>query len=543
MKEKFFLGDIGSTGQVSGILRFYVHPEEKEIKDSDIQPKVEEKLWQKVRRQVTNELKKEIRYLSQKKNPQANEAVSVIKTHILALKDPMVSQEIHNKIFQEMKSARRAIVEVFSELMHSLQKLPDLLFQEKARDVEDIKKRLLFYIEQNPPNFQNYAGCIVYAPSLLPGELITLARAGVKGFVLEQSSPTAHELIVARALGLPLLYGIRDKLDREYEGKFAFLDAYGGKLYFNGPKEKEPIIVAFQKQKSVPFQVKLFLNLAFPEELHNFREYLSFGVGLFRSELYFLEKGRIPSLSEQKDLYSEILAHFKNKYFYFRLFDLSQDKKFFSDEKIPLNLRSVRYLEKNPEILEIQLKALAFAYKKTQAKLVIVIPMVTFSEEIDFVNKIVIKNFQEQIPLSVMLEHPAACEMIPFWKNKVHSFHLGTNDLLQFYTATDRHSPLENELLYLIHPANLILLNNIMKKVGKKKVFHCGEYLQEKGFLALLLAIGYRYFSVSPSLLNLFLDNLNQISLKKATNILKKLVAAKSQKEQLGFYQNLISSS
>ncbi|MCS6984362.1 MAG: PEP-utilizing enzyme [Leptospiraceae bacterium] len=538
---KVILAHIGCSGFVTGRLLFYKGESSFQRPALAEPPEVEDKRWQTARRHVSAELKRQIRYLRNNDNPQARAAVGVIETHLMALADPVVSREIEWKIYQEKKSAPHAIAEVFEQFIQSLKKIPDLLIQEKARDVEDIKSRLLSCFQQEKKPASAFEGALVYASSLLPGELIELARAGARGFILEQSSPTAHELIVARALEKPLLYGIEQPLSQELEGKTVTLDALHGRLYLYPTKGKAAQIPSLVPPNKIKRGFGVFLNLSLPEELKAIEASPVRQVGLFRSEIFFLEKDKYPSFKEQEEFYREMMAPFSGQLFYFRLFDISQDKKFHRDEKIPLSERSIRYLIKNPDILKTQLKALVRAHERVRCQLVILIPMVSFTEEILFVKKILAKLTSEEIPIAAMLETPASCHMLPFWKNLVYSYNIGTNDLFQFHTGTERHSSDEKSLGYLLHQGNLSLLESLQRQSHGKKVIHCGELLSRRGWLSLLVAMGFRDFSINVAQLPYLLQHLDQIDIDKAKKSLKAICQTDSLKNRIELYLELNS--
>ncbi len=517
---------IGSPGLVTGQITFYREDHLAELTSNAESAEAEERRWRQAEQAATRELERQKKALKKSTSDEASAAISVINSHILALHDPMVREEIHKKIHRENMPAARAVSEVFEQLIHSFRKLPDLLFQEKARDIEDIRSRLLSWVTRRKPSRLSNCSEIIFTDSVLPGQVLRLARAGVKGIIVRHASPTSHELIIAKALGIPFLYHPEYEPEIPPGGTSAILDANCGKLILHPATLPVTSAKKYQPRKMTENiaikDFRLYLNLSLPEELPAAIRNPVAGVGLFRSELPFLGQTTLPSYEKQVQVYTRMMSPFKGKPFNFRLFDLGEDKQLNPRSKF-MELRSIRRLLQEPELLCTQLKALLAAQEQARTRLTILIPFVTLTEELLAVKKILATLKAPRIPIAAMIETPAAVAMVPFWNKIVSAYSVGSNDLIQFLTATRRNDDRLPEYSDPLQEANFEALENILSRAGSRAVTICGELAAQPGWLELLLALGYRKFSVSTDRVQDLQYRAASVDLARSQTILKEI--------------------
>ncbi len=464
--------------------------------------------------------------LSSYNNLASEDARMIMESHLLTLKDPMFINNMQEKISLGMR-AEEAVNLVADEYISVFSGMEEEVFRDKRRDIEDIKIRLSSQLgasvrQDLPPGTD-----IVWAVTLRPQQVIYLHRKGIRGIILNRAAENSHEIILMKALQIPSLFNVpyRPRLSKG-ETIPAALDAEKGTIYLN-PEEKileevesrrihiqEEIERRTDQKKIIHTasgeEIKISMNLDLLEELKGSNLNTIAGVGLFRTEFLLLAN---PHLSEyeQVEYYTRVFSSFPEDDVVIRLFDIGGDKNFFktdrqSDENF-LGLRSIRYLLKDSDLLKTQIRAILKANKGNNA--VILLPMISIVEEVERIRAILTDSTKElNVPyprIGVLVETPAAIDLMPFMNPLVDFYSVGTNDLLQYNTAADRTM---NQLSYIYHPLHEGLWNSLERILanaqktenGKKiPVSICGELPSRPEYLSMAIGLGYRNFSIRPS--------------------------------------------
>jgi len=255
--------------------------------------------------------------------------------------------------------------------------------------------------------------------------------------------------------------------------------------------------------------VAVLANAGFPIELRAAREFGADGIGLLRTEFYFLSQSAWPTLDEQVAVYRRALRAAPPGPVVVRLLDAGGDKALPymepTDEPNPiLGLRSVRLLLAHPEVLRTQLEALLRAASDERADLRLLVPLVTAAWELtavrDMLDDAVRRHDVAPRPLGMMVEAPSVLYQVEDLAALVDFVSIGTNDLTQYLLAVDRDNELVRHYYSPYHPAVVRALADLQDRliaVGKPASV-CGEHAgQPLGALA-LLALGFRSLSVRP---------------------------------------------
>jgi phosphoenolpyruvate-protein kinase (PTS system EI component) len=245
-------------------------------------------------------------------------------------------------------------------------------------------------------------------------------------------------------------------------------------------------------------------NVSSQEDVQRAVEAGAEGIGLFRTESFFLAARTLPTMEEFAAYLESCLEPLQGKPANLRLLDIGGDKNVpytgLPGELNPsLGRRGIRLLFAFPALLDIQIEAMLLVSRTREVR--ILVPMVTFPEEMVRVrSRIEAAAAKRRIPvppIGAMLETPAAALATAALCRSADFLCVGTNDLTQYVMAADRESALVNEYFQDAHPVILGLLKAILKEAGATPVTLCGELAAKTESLARVLETGIRSLSVA----------------------------------------------
>lgn len=562
--ETVFLGTCGYPGVAIGILDPYLGKRGKnagggheEGYGGDFDADVEWGRTQKAFEASAGELKEKAARLDDVSgNAEGGGARQILESHIMILEDPDFQERIRAKIDNKGMGCMAAVDDAVDEIIAIFQSQESPVFREKAHDMNDIRWSLHYHLE-SMKNRSDLSGHIVWAASLTPHQVFELKDKRVAAIAIKNSSASSHDLILAAALQIPTIYNI-ELPPRYMDGKTAvILDSHEGRLIVGA---KEETLARYRKKSSgvseismgvanrklreeleaVPDivatacgeAVDLFANLEFADELQVLPKEKIGGIGLCRTEFLFHD---IFSCGEEKQrqIYSSIARYFSGQPVVFRLFDVTPEKTPLL-RTTPEGLCSIRYLLANKELLKTQIRALLGSMREAHSDVRILLPMVTLWEELEetaaIVEELARQEGTPQPKLGVMIETPAAVDLMETMNEVVDFYSVGTNDLLQFLTVSKRSMQSHGHIYDPLHESLFKSLERIVDHggAGAKSVTICGEIAGNPLYLPLLLALGFRSFSVSPHKLLESARTLRETRLEKARGGLAKLRSEKT---------------
>jgi len=379
-------------------------------------------------------------------------------------------------------------------------------------------------------------GCLPRGPILLvddgPGAARVLAvpPERLAGLVCTGGSTLSHGVIIAKALGIPVVVGVAGLEPADAEGhREAILDGHHGRLILDpGPevlaeydglaREERARTADLAKDRHLPARttdgvtVDLEANLALPDEVPMAKAAGARSVGLYRSEIPFLIRDAIPGEEEQGALYRALLESFAPQPVTIRALDIGSDKPLpCLNQREPnpaLGQRGIRLLLARPEVFLTQLRALLRA-NAGLGNLRLLLPMVTVPEEIRVARRLIDRACRETErvvpgdatpPLGIMVEVPAAALRVEEMAALADFISIGTNDLAQFVLAADRTNPGLGALCDPLYPAVLGMIALAFQGARRHgvPVNVCGEMAGDPLGALLLLGLGIDSFSVSP---------------------------------------------
>jgi phosphoenolpyruvate-protein phosphotransferase (PTS system enzyme I) len=461
----------------------------------------------------------------------------IFHAHLEMARDPGLLSEIEKLIRKKCYSPEFASSYVLGRRAKVLQNLDNHFLRERAADVFDLKKRILGRLlgERREELANLTTPVVVLAHNLTPGETARLNKDHnqfVLGFATEVGGPTSHTAIIAGALEIPAVVGVGNFLSDVSGGETVIIDGNHGEVIIDPDEEtKARYLDTQQRFRSVAqrlsalreltsetkdgVRIQLLGNIEFPEEVEHCTARGADGIGLYRTEFLFLEKGREPTEDDHFEAYSRVIAAFPDKPVVIRTLDLGADKAAGAYTPPPkeglnpvLGLRSIRLSLKNLPLFKTQLRAILRAAVEGDVR--IMFPLVSSLLELRHAKMVlsdVMEDLEEQglpfereIPVGMMVEVPAAVIMADEFAREVDFFSIGTNDLIQYTLAVDRADPAVASLYSSGDPSIVRLIRSVIEAGRRREisVTVCGQMSSEPIYLPLLVGLGLRQLSVTP---------------------------------------------
>jgi phosphoenolpyruvate-protein phosphotransferase (PTS system enzyme I) len=558
-KEEIYTGIGASRGIAIGMCYAFVKEQGehdfRKLEEKDVTEEVERFLA--ALRRSEKELKKIEKVTTRKLGKGYSD---LFQAQIMVLHDPVLVKAISNRILSEHKPAHVVIEEEFDQYVEKLKNSDELLFRERADDLQDIKDRIIRNLHIKKLHSWLPEGVIVVSYHLSPADVILLSRSNIKGFITDTGGKTSHISLICKSLNIPIVVGFGNLSQKVSTGMQMILDASTGKVIIN-PEEKT-LAYYTEKQRDekqiedkasltaeLPATTKcgvritFYANIDFKEELDTIKASGAEGVGLFRSENLFTDGTNTPRESLQYAYYREMADTINPMPIDIRLFDIGGDKLLYSPIKEPnpnLGWRGIRILIDIPDILEAQIRAIVRA--NTHGNIDILIPMIVSIDEIRQVRSVVDKAFAElekedpmieKPEVGAMIEVPAAVELIDEITRYVDFISIGTNDLTQYTLAVDRNNIIVQDLFDTFHPAIVRQLYRIISTAQKNRcrAMICGDMGSNPVALPFLLGCGLKRFSVVVSDIPNLKTQVSRYTLAETEELARKCIAFETASE------------
>ncbi|WP_343908865.1 phosphoenolpyruvate--protein phosphotransferase [Nocardioides aquiterrae] len=390
------------------------------------------------------------------------------------------------------------------------------LMAERVTDLRDIERRVIAQLvgEPEPGVGAPESPCVLVAEDLAPSDTAGLDPAVVQALVTERGGPTSHTAIIARQLAIPCVVGVAGATALA-NGTLLLVDGAAGTVETNAV-DAEARVAADAEQRAalatwegpgrtadgVP--VKILANVADGESARKAAGAPVQGVGLFRTELCFLNRKEEPSVEEQTSIYGQVLQPFgDDRYVVVRTLDAGSDKPVAfathdGEENPALGVRGLRLSFDNPGLLDRQLDAIAAATAETGTEAWVMAPMVaTVAEADEFAAKV----HDRGLKAGVMVEVPSAALLAHRMLQAVDFLSIGTNDLTQYTMAADR---MATDLAHLTDPwqpavLQLIAITAEAGRQARKPVGVCGEAAADPLLACVLVGMGVTSLSMAAA--------------------------------------------
>ncbi|SDC62072.1 phosphoenolpyruvate--protein phosphotransferase [Nocardioides lianchengensis] len=391
------------------------------------------------------------------------------------------------------------------------------LMAERVTDLRDIERRVTAHLvgEPEPGVPTPSEPSVLVAEDLAPSDTAGLDPALVLALVTERGGPTSHTAIIARQLGIPCVVGVGGAMELA-GGTPLLVDGTAGTIETDPDAAEAERKVAADRETRAALAawegpgrtadgagVKVLANVADGESSAHAAEAPVEGVGLFRTELCFLNRKDEPSVEEQAEIYAEVLRPFAGKYVVVRTLDAGSDKPVAfatheGEENPALGVRGLRLSFDNPELLERQLDGIAAAAESTGTETWVMAPMVaTVAEAQAFADQVRSRGLKA----GVMVEVPSAALLAHRMLEAVDFLSIGTNDLTQYAMAADR---MATDLAHLTDPwqpavLQLIAITAHAGQQAGKPVGVCGEAAADPLLAVALVGMGITSLSMAAA--------------------------------------------
>ncbi|MEF3108426.1 phosphoenolpyruvate--protein phosphotransferase [Raoultella sp. WB_B2P2-3] len=458
-----------------------------------------------------------------------DEIAKVYKAYLLMLQDEDYIAHIRENIFSAL-CAERAVIKETERLAGCLLKAKSAYLNQRVEDLRAIEKMLLNGLANKP--IAGLTGhpqkMIIAADELTPADTIVYQPEQLQGFITCGGGVTSHSVILAKELGIPAIVGVTMDIDRLVEGQSAIVDGDRGVIYVDPDaqciaKYQQLIAQSAQRKEALrrfvmaagatPANIAVCANITALSEAQNALEQYADGIGLVRTEFLYMNRDHFPDEEEQFQFYRSLAVLMAGKEIVIRTLDIGGDKQadyigIPAEENPFLGYRAVRYCLGNTEIFRQQLRAIVRASAFGRVK--ILIPMIATLEELQETKALIadIKQslsqqqiaYDENIPVGIMVETPAAAMLADVFASHCDFFSIGSNDLTQYITASDRNNSKVQHLYQPHHPAVLRAIKQVVDAAKKYliPVHVCGEIASNDKMLPFLIAAGVDELSVTP---------------------------------------------
>jgi phosphotransferase system enzyme I (PtsP) len=461
----------------------------------------------------------------------------VIETYKMFAYDEGWSRRINEAIDSGL-TAEAAIERVQQRTRMRMRQIDDPLLRDRMHDLEDLSNRLIRIVSGQMGTAAQMGGLrqdsILIARNLGPAELLEYDRRRLKGVVLEEGSLTAHVIIVARAMGVPVMGRVSDVRASIREGDLLLLDAAAGAVHVRPTQAVQDAFDAkleiSQKRRAnlaslrdlpavtkdgVP--IELMINAGLREDIAALDLTGARGIGLFRTEFQFLVSATLPSRDRQQRLYRDVLDAAGDRPVIFRTVDIGGDKALpymnvgdtAQEENPAMGWRALRLALEREGLLKVQARALMEA--AAGRTLNVMFPMVSEPWEYEAARDLFVgqrawlakhnKKLPAAIRYGAMLEVPGLLETLDLMLPHLDFLSVGTNDLTQFLFAADRAHPRLAERYDWLSPTVMRYLARVVRTVSGSKVALgvCGEMGGRPLEAMALLGVGIERLSITPA--------------------------------------------
>ncbi|MEG3073626.1 MAG: phosphoenolpyruvate--protein phosphotransferase [Ruthenibacterium sp.] len=462
----------------------------------------------------------------------SEEDADIFDIQAMMLSDTDFLSAVHSTIQNAALCAEYAIHTTGEAFAAQLRTLDDPFMRARADDILDAARRVQNILtNQHETALHSVGTRVVFATeTLLPSQAVQLDRSKICAFLTREGGPSSHASILARSLGIPTVTALGDDFDVLQDGARTMVDGETGAVVqcpdtqtITKFAQKMLQIVkeerALQSLKGLPattqagVRITLSANIALPDEARNALAHDAEGIGLFRSELLYLDANGFPEEDTLYNAYKTALLAMKGRRVLVRTLDIAEDKKVFCPDLPPetnpaLGARSIPLSLAHPEILKTQLRALLRA--SAFGNLGIVLPMVVSAEELRSVRALLHEVRAElaadhivmadTVALGALIETPAAAMIADILAREADFLSIGTNDLTQYMLAVDRHSAPSSTGFDQKNPAVLRMITQVAgaTKAARIPLSICGECASDPSLAGFFASIGVSELSMAP---------------------------------------------
>lgn len=477
----------------------------------------------------------------------------IFKAQLILLNDTAFIQELKSLVSSQKMNIEHVIASQIKAFKSRFSSIHDEVLRSKFLDVQDVYHRILRnlleieHVRTNP--LQRVSTPVIFiSERLVPSDVVLLDFKKILGIIIEEGSSVSHVAVIAKSLGIPAIINVPGAGTLIHPDDTVIIDGYTGKIIVNpihselfAYKEKSEHFLSSEKPSHIRSsrycetkdgrRIRLEANIGSVREAEIAMAYGAEGIGLLRSELYYMSCQKLPTVDDEVQFYRNIIAITKRRPITIRLLDLGADKTLpylqsFNEQNPQLGLRGMRFLFKHPDLFKQHITSILTVCRLAHIK--IALPFITtvedFNKAINYIKSACTElemNFSA-LHIGIMVEIPSVALSIRPFFSKIDFLNIGTNDLVQYVFAASREDSNLEEYRQSLHPANIRMLRNIIVSANykNKEASICGEMASDPVAVALLIGAGAVSLSMQPS----SIPSIRQFIIKQSFSDLQKLV-------------------
>lgn len=492
-------------------------------------------------------------------------ASAILDAHRSLATDTSLRQHLLAGVSQGLSCAQ-AIIATANHFCDAFSRSSSNYLQERVLDVRDVCYQLLQHIygeQRFPAPGQLTQPTVCIADDLTPGQFLELDKTLLKGLLLKSGGTTSHTVILARSFNIPTLVGVDSEGLLQWRNQPVFVDGNAGAVVVNASdavvryyqhearvqqaiREQQRIWLDREARTSDGLRIEIAANIAHAVEAVAAFGNGAEGVGLFRTEMLYMDRTSAPGENELYNIFCQALESANERSIIVRTMDIGGDKPVeylnIPAENNPfLGYRAVRIYEEYATLFTTQLRAILRA--SAHGNLKIMIPMISSMEEILWVKEKLAEAkqqlrtehipFDEKIPLGIMLEVPSVMFIIDQCCEEIDFFSIGSNDLTQYLLAVDRDNAKVTRHYNSLNPAFLRALDYAVQAVHRqgKWIGLCGELGAKGSVLPLLVGLGLDELSMGSPAIPATKARLAQLDSRACRQLLNQAMACRTSLE------------
>lgn len=462
------------------------------------------------------------------------EAAGILRAYKEMNDDDIFFKNIKKRVQNELINVEYALEEEKKTVASVFLGMDDPYMKERGTDIENVCnaliKKLLGILSPFEQISRITEDFIIIAEDLTPADTVRLDKTYLKGFITEKGGKTSHTVILAKTLGIPAIVGAKGIMELAINDQLIYMNGEAGSIIIEPDEtilnQYEQIKQQTQQQAKLlaeistcpavttdGHRIEICVNSGNQDSIDTLDITKCDGIGLFRTEFLYMKQHDYPSEAEQFEIYKKLAEKAKGKQVIIRTLDIGGDKQLdymdLPKEENPfLGYRAIRICLDRIQVFKTQLRAILRA--SAYGNVAIMFPMIVAVEELRKAKEIVMlckqeltqegKDFNSQIKIGIMIETPAAVLLSDRLAKESDFFSVGTNDLIQYITATDR---MNERTQYLYNVCNLSVLK-AMEMIIKNAhadgipVGICGESASDEKMIKVWLGLGIDELSMVP---------------------------------------------
>lgn len=493
------------------------------------------------------------------------EHAKILDSHRMILADEILKKDTVALIRKRKVNAAFAFCQVLDKVLTTFDNIKDEYLKERGEDIRDVRRRvvrnLLGQKVEGLANLRKKA--IVVARNLSPSDTAGLKRKYVLAFVNDRGGSTSHAAIIARSQGIPAVVGLNDFSRRAKPYDTIIVDGITGQVVLHPTeetikvyreaqekfKEMERELLTLRDYPAVTLDgktIELSGNIEIDSEVEDIINHGAKGIGLFRTEYFFIMREALPGEEEQYKYYSNVIKRIAPDPVIVRTLDIGGDKiarwASANQEANPfMGWRGIRFTLSRRDIFRTQLRAIYRAAVHGSVK--IMFPMISVMEEVRLAKEIcteVVEDLRkgryqigENVEIGIMIETPSAVAIADLLAREVDFFSIGTNDLIQYALAVDRGNTRISYLYSDLHPSILRLIKDTVTAAHKNDIWVgiCGEMPSSVYGSVLLVGLGLDEFSASCFMIPEIKKIIRSVTYDETRSLVRKSLNASTAEE------------